>query len=66
MSAAALEQFVTTCPGCAGVAAAHVDTAAQPPVVVRIVCHEGCAVEPLAVLAQLGLLTAATPATAAA
>lgn len=51
-----LDQYVTTCPCCAGAAAAHVDATQQPPVLVRLVCHEGCAVDSVAVLRQLDLM----------
>ena len=53
---ASLAQYVTTCPCCAGVAAAHVDTSQTSAVLVRLVCHDGCTVDPVVVLQQLGLI----------
>jgi hypothetical protein len=65
LPAAALAQFLTTCPGCGGAAAAHVDSNRPAPVLVRLVCAEGCPVDGDAVLAALGLLTEALPLPAA-
>jgi hypothetical protein len=60
-----LTQFLTTCPGCGGTAAAHVDTSSTQPVLVRSVCHKGCLVDAAAVLTALGLLAEAAPLPAA-
>jgi len=55
--AAALAQFLTTCPECGSAAAAHVDTNRAVPLLVRLVCAEGCQANGDAVLAALGLLS---------
>ena len=51
---AQLTQHLISCPGCSGPAAAHIDTREPSrPVLVRVVCHQGCAVNADTVIGQL-------------
>jgi hypothetical protein len=58
---AVLAQYLVMCPGCRQPAAAHVDTSADLPVLVRFVCPEACVVDEGAVLS--GLAQAGRPET---
>jgi hypothetical protein len=48
-----LAQYLIICPSCAEPAAAHVDEREFDPVLVRLVCPNGCDVDSSAVFARL-------------